>query len=198
MTGDRRAVWILAGIAAVEGGWVVMNLAVNGWRFVRYLGFAPDRAGTWPGWLAAALVAALFVGHALRLPSVRANLLRPSGLKLLAILLAVAAGILEEVMFRKWVMDSLLAQGCGAILQVLGSAFAFGAVHAVWGLMGRSLRAALGAMIATGVLGGLLGVVYLLGGRSLAPCIAAHFVINVLIEPGLVLAATRGEMSRRP
>ena len=32
-------------------------------------------------------------------------------------------------------------------------------------------------------------------GRSLAPCIVAHFLINAFIEPGLVLAAARGEMS---
>ncbi|MEO8191138.1 MAG: hypothetical protein ABI682_12415 [Acidobacteriota bacterium] len=33
-------------------------------------------------------------------------------------------------------------------------------------------------------------------GRSLAPCILSHFTINALAEPGLVLAALRGEMAR--
>jgi hypothetical protein len=60
--------------------------------------------------------------------------------------------------------------------------------------MGKSLRAAIGATVATGFLGMMLAVVFLLAGRSLAPCSVAHFVINLLIEPGLVLAATRGEM----
>ena len=50
------------------------------------------------------------------------------------------------------------------------------------------------ATVATSVLGMMLGVVFLLAGRSLAPCIVSHFIINLLIEPGLVLAATRGEM----
>jgi membrane protease YdiL (CAAX protease family) len=49
--------------------------------------------------------------------------------------------------------------------------------------------------VATGMLGVALAIVFVVGGRSLAPCIAAHFLINALIEPGLVLAATRGEMS---
>jgi membrane protease YdiL (CAAX protease family) len=196
MTAERKAALILGGCAALEGTWVVGNLAAHGWKLVRYLGFWPGRAGDGPGWIAAAVVAALFVANARRLPSVRENLLRPSFLKALAIALAVSAGILEEVIFRKWVMDALFVRNYGAVLQVLGAAFSFGIVHAIWGLMGKSLRAALGAMIATGVLGGMLGVVYLLAGRSLAPCIAAHFVINLLIEPGLVLAATRGEMGR--
>lgn len=86
----------------------------------------------------------------------------------------------------------------GVVVQVLGSGLLFGVLHGVWGLMGRSLRAAIGATLATGFLGMMLAVVFIAAGRSLAPCIVAHFVINALIEPGLVLAATRGEMTRRP
>jgi membrane protease YdiL (CAAX protease family) len=197
MTVERRCALILGGVALVEGWWVIINLVADSGRLFRFLGFAGGRTGEWPGWIAAAVTILIFVGYAQRLPSVRANMLKPSFLKVLAIAVAIAAGILEEVVFRKWVMDWAEAQGAGAILQVMASGFSFGAVHAVWGLMGKSPRAALGAMIATGVLGILLGIVYLLGGRSLAPCIAAHFLINVLIEPGLVLAASRGEMGKK-
>jgi len=49
----------------------------------------------------------------------------------------------------------------------------------------------------TALLGGALAIVYVIGGRSLAPCVAAHFAINALLEPGLVLAATRREMGGR-
>jgi membrane protease YdiL (CAAX protease family) len=116
---------------------------------------------------------------------------------LLAIALAISAGILEEVMFRRWTMNWLMERGHGAVVQVLGAGVLFGAIHGIWGLMGGSFRAALGATIATGFLGIMLGIVFLLAGRSLAPCISAHLVINILIEPGLVLAATRGEMGSR-
>jgi hypothetical protein len=194
MTADRKSGIILAIITALEAGWVLMNLQVSGWRFIRYLGFAPGMTGNLAGWLAAAFTTVIFVAFALRLPSVRENLFRPSFLKLLAIALAIAAGILEEVMFRRWTMNWLMAQGQGAVVQVLGAGLLFGAIHGVWGLMGKSLRAAIGATVATGFLGMMLGIVFLLAGRSLAPCIVAHFVINLLIEPGLVLAATRGEM----
>jgi membrane protease YdiL (CAAX protease family) len=125
---------------------------------------------------------------------VRDNLFRPSFLKLLAIALAIGSGILEEVMFRRWTMNWLMEQGQGVVVQVLGAGLLFGVVHGIWGLMGKSFRAALGATLATGFLGLMLGIVFLLAGRSLAPCVAAHFLINLLIEPGLVLAATRGEM----
>jgi len=63
------------------------------------------------------------------------------------------------------------------------------------GLMGKSIRAAVVAAIATGFLGAMLAVVFLLSGRRLAPCVVAHFAINLFAEPGLVLAATRGEMA---
>lgn len=194
ITSERKSALILGGIAAIECGWVALNLQLSGWRFIRYLGFAPGLSGDLAGWIAALVVTAIFVGFALRLPSVRANLFRPSGLKLLAIAVAVGAGILEEVVFRRWTMNWLMAIGYGPIIQVLGAALFFGLAHGVWGLMGKSLRAAIGATVATGFLGGMLAVVYLMAGRSLAPCIVAHFAINLLIEPGLVLAATRGEM----
>jgi len=196
MSAEQKSVLILGFFAVTEGSWFVLNLGFNGWHFFRYLGFAAGREGAGAGWVAALLVVLIFVGVACRLPSVRANLVRPSLLKVLALAVAVFAGTLEEVMFRKWIMDWLETNGHGAGIQVLASALAFGLVHAIWGLMGKSGRAAAGAMLATSFLGGLLAIVYVLAGRSVAPCIAAHFLINVLIEPGLVLAATRGEMGR--
>ena len=194
MTAERKSGIILASLTALEGAWIVMNLRVNGWRFIRYLGFASGQSGHLAGWIAATVATVVFVAFALRLPSVRANLFRPSFLKLLAIALAVVASVLEEVMFRRWTMNWLMAQGHGAVVQILGAGLLFGVAHGIWGLFGRSLRAAIGATVVTGFLGAMLGVVFLLSGRSLAPCIAAHFVINLLIEPGLILAATRGEM----
>jgi hypothetical protein len=194
MTAERKSGIILAIIAALELGWVLMNLRISGWRFIRYLGFAPGMSVNLAGWVAAVLATVIFVAFALRLPSVRENLFRPSYLKLLAIALAIGSGILEEVMFRRWTMNWLMEHGQGAVVQVLGAGLLFGAAHGIWGLMGKSFRAALGATVATGFLGIMLGIVFLLAGRSVAPCIVAHFAINLLIEPGLVLAATRGEM----
>ena len=38
----------------------------------------------------------------------------------------------------------------------------------------------------------LLAIVYVVGGRAIAPCIAAHAVLNLLIEPWLLIAAITG------
>lgn len=102
---------------------------------------------------------------------------------------------LEEAVFRKLLMDRLATNRHGTALQVLSSSLAFGVAHGVWGLFGRSMKAAVGATAATGTLG--LAMAYIVSGRTLAPCVAAHFLINAFVEPGLVLAATRGEMGQR-
>jgi membrane protease YdiL (CAAX protease family) len=193
---ERKSAWILAGIAALEGSWVAVNLALGGRRFIAFLGYGSGRAGTAAGWATASAVTLLFVLAAWRLPSVRQNMLALTWLKLLALAVAVSAGILEEVVFRKLLMDHLAAIGLGVALQIVISGLAFGAAHGVWGLMAKSVRTALGATIATGAMGAGLAIVYVAAGRSVAPCIAAHFLINALLEPGLVLAATRGEMGR--
>ncbi|MCU1220090.1 MAG: protease self-immunity protein family [Candidatus Angelobacter sp.] len=183
-------------IALSEGVWVVWSVHLSPSRFFRYAGLQQASDPGLLGWVLALLVIIGFVYFSRRLPSVRANLFRPSWLKLLALLVAVASGFCEETIFRKWLMDLLLHRGYGPVLQLAGSALAFGFAHAVWGLMRGSLRAALGAMVATGGLGLALALVYLASHRVVLPCIVAHFLINLFIEPGLVLAAVRGEMSR--
>jgi membrane protease YdiL (CAAX protease family) len=198
MSSERKSAIILALIAAIEGAWVLLNFYVNGTRFLSYLGFAPHIGGTTLGWLLAFVVTALYVAIAARLPSVRENLFRISWLKLLALAVAISAGILEEIVFRRWLMNHLQDRHhAGIIVQIAISGVAFGLAHGVWGLMGKSVRAAIGATVATGILGIGLAIVFVASGRNLAPCIVAHFLINLLIEPGLVLAATRGEMQRR-
>jgi membrane protease YdiL (CAAX protease family) len=193
-----RAALILAGFAVSEGAWVLVNLFPEPGPLLGYLGFAPGKLGTPLGWALALVVTVGFVVRSARLPSVRANLVRPSWLKLLAILMAIAAGILEEAFFRRMLMNWLQQGGVGVLLQVLASALAFGVAHGIWGLFGRSLRAALGATLATGALGAALALVYVAAGRSVAACVVAHVVIDFFIEPGLILAALRGEMARRP
>ena len=195
---EKKAAGIMGAIVLTEGTWVAVNALSNPGGFLRYLGLLPgSNTGTWPGWVLAAIVTVLFVARSAGLPSVRANLFKPSGLKVLAVALAVCAGILEEVLFRRFPMDYLLRHGYGALAQIVASGLLFGLAHGVWALMGGSVRAGIGAMLATTALGTALAVVYVAGGRSLAPCVAAHFALDVFIEPGLMLAATRGEMGRR-
>ena len=193
----RKAAIILAVITAIEGFFVFPPLVGNPVKFLVKFGLLPGPHLSPPlGWVLALLVAALFIWHSFRLPSVRENILRPSWLKLLAIALAVAAGVLEEFYFRQILMEWAMKRGAGVSIQVLFSAVTFGLAHAIWAFFRGSWRAGLGAMIATGLLGLLLAIVYLASSRNLGPCVAAHFAIDVFLEPGLVLAAVRGEMGR--
>ncbi len=193
---ERIALWILLGVLLCEGFPVAWWFNDNPARFIAYMGFVPEHDPGMVGWLLAALVTAVYVTYSSRIPSVRRHLFHFSALKVVAVAMAIAAGILEEIVFRRYVMDYVDRQGYGAVLQVLASGITFGAAHAVWGIMGRSLGAALGAAIATFAMGVLLGIVYIASQRSLAACIVAHVLITGLIEPGLVLAALRGEFRR--
>ncbi len=191
---EQKAAFILAGIAIAEGAWCFVNLRASVSRFFVYTGFTFARAPA-SGWGLALAVAALFTWFAARLPSVRATLFAPTFLKLLGLTVAITAGFREEAVFRKLLMDALHGRAHGAFVQVVVSGLAFGLVHGVWGLIRGSFTAALGPTIATGALGVALGLVFIASDRVLAPCIVAHMLINALAEPGLVLAAVRGEMS---
>jgi membrane protease YdiL (CAAX protease family) len=191
----RKAAVILACIAIAESAWVAAQMVSSSpGRLFRYLGFGGPAFPL--GWILAAAVAMLWVGVAARLPSVRRNLVMPSWLKLLALALAVSAAICEEAIFRKSLMNAAQTRGYGVAGQLAVSALAFGAAHAVWGLFRGSFRVALSVALVTGALGFLLALVFVASGRNLSPCVVSHFAINLFAEPGLVLAAVRGEMRR--
>ena len=102
---------------------------------------------------------------------------------------AIVTGTFEELFFRKMLMDWAAGGGAPPLIQILVSALIFGAAHAIWGLFGRQWRVAVGAALSTIVLGALLALVYLAAGRQVAPCVWAHMLINLALEPWLIFAA---------
>jgi len=117
-----------------------------------------------------------------------------SPFKLLGILSAVVGGIVEEVFFRRWIMDMFMSGGFAPILQVIISGIAFGLAHTSWTLLAkRDFKVTLPAILSTSVLGILLAIIYLAGGRNLGPCIFAHVLINIVVEPWLMLSAVSGK-----
>jgi membrane protease YdiL (CAAX protease family) len=118
-----------------------------------------------------------------------------SWFKLLGILSALVGGIVEEVFFRRWTMDMFMKGGFNPILQVIISGVAFGLAHASWTLLltKRDFKATLPAILSTSILGIFLAIIYLAGGRNLGPCIFAHVLINIVIEPWLMLSAVSGK-----
>ena len=133
------------------------------------------------------------------MPLIGQRFFEPHPLKLLAIVFALVTGTMEEIWFRHQLMDWVQGAGWGMIVQLMMSAVAFGLVHGVWGLFARDWRVAVGSVLATGVLGAALAVVYLMAGRHVAPCVWSHVAINLGLEPWLLVAAVgRGGRHRHP
>jgi len=202
---EIRIAWgFLAGVTVSEfiaigwafqfnGGWVEALL--------KYLGTPP---GTLSAWLMAAAVTGAYVAYsATRSPVIREYAFRPSNwapfwaLRLFAIPMAFVTGFFEEAFFRKSVMDMAAGHGYGDLTQILISAVVFGLAHAIWGVFGGKVRAALAVMLATTTLGALLALVYLAGNRSVSPCVAAHIGLNLFLEPWLVISSATLSWGKR-
>ncbi len=184
--------WPLAMLASGPTGW---------WGAVRLLGIGAAHAAAPLSWGIALVVVVVFCGLSMRgYPLIRQHLLDVTShpaLKAVAMVFGTAAAIVEEVWFRRLPMDWAAGRGWGALTQVALAAILFALPHAVWGVAARSVRVLVGSVVATGLLGAALAVVYLTAGRVLAPCIWAHTAINGLLEPWLFLAAmTRGMQAR--
>lgn len=166
---------------------------------VRNLGFASGERAPWFAWAAALVFAATYVAFTFwALPSVARSQREVSVFKLVGLIAAFASGVMEEVVFRRWLMDAALSAGLGDVGQVLLSGVVFGLAHLSWHAFNFDWRFSLQATIATTAAGLALAAIYLLGGRNLGPCIAAHFLINAVIEPWLVLSAISRPPSDRP
>jgi hypothetical protein len=163
------------------------------------LGFERNSIASPIAWILAAIVGIVYVSYTLKAIPFIASMQREISLfKLLGILAAVVGGIVEEVFFRRWIMDMLMFRGFASVTQVIISGIAFGLAHASWTLLAkRDFKATLPAIISTLILGILLAVIYLAGGRNLGPCIFAHVLINIVIEPWLMLSAVSGKW-RKP
>jgi uncharacterized protein len=159
------------------------------------LGFERESIAPPLAWILATITAIAYVLYTMKaIPLVLAKQKEISLFKLLGILSAVVGGIVEEVFFRRWIMDMLMSGGVTPILQVIISGVAFGLVHASWTLLAkRDFKATIPAIISTSILGIFLAIIYLAGGRNLGPCIFAHVLINIVIEPWLMLSAVSGK-----
>lgn len=117
-----------------------------------------------------------------------------SAFKVLGILVAVSAAVVEEAFFRRVIMDELLGADWPTVVQVVASGLTFGLAHGIWGIMTRRISVGVGTMVATGTLGTALRIVYVVGDRSLAPVIVSHFIVTATIQPGIAFAAFTGQI----
>ena len=173
---------------------LVMVLGGRRIPMFQHLGFEKDLIASPLSWLLAAAVGAIYLVYTLRaIPFIAKMQREVSRLKLLGILAALVGGIVEEVCFRRWLMDQLMFGGFGPVVQVMVSGVAFGFAHASWMLFKHDFRFVLPAIVSTSILGVSLAFIYLFGGRNLGPCIMAHVMINLVLEPWLILSAVSGK-----
>ena len=106
----------------------------------------------------------------------------------------LSAGIVEEIFFRGFVMNQLRWSGFSVTAQVIASGVLFGAAHVGWGVLAGKPQwnVAIGAMVTTSILGLLYALIYIASRRSLMPVLIGHVLMDVLIEPWLVMVTLAG------
>jgi membrane protease YdiL (CAAX protease family) len=193
---DRRKTALILGMTSLfMFSPLAMSLFWHPIPLFQNLGFERESMAPPLAWILATITAIAYVLYTMKsIPLVLAKQKEISLFKLLGILSAVVGGIVEEVFFRRWIMDMFMSGGFNPILQVIISGIAFGLAHTSWTLLAkRDFKATLPAIISTSILGIFLAIIYLAGGRNLGPCIFAHVLINIVIEPWLMLSAVSGK-----
>ena len=195
MTDRRKTVLILGMTSLFMFSALAMSLFWHPIPLFQNLGFERESIAPALAWILATITAIAYVLYTMKaIPLVLAKQKEISLFKLLGILSAVVGGIVEEVFFRRWIMDMLMSGGVAPILQVIISGVAFGLAHTSWTLLAkRDFKVKIPAILSTSTLGIFLAIIYLAGGRNLGPCIFAHVLINTVIEPWLMLSAVSGK-----
>ncbi len=195
---DRRKTVLILGMTSI---FMLSPLAMSFfWHPIplfQNLGFEKDLIAPPLAWVLATITAIAYVSYTMKvIPLVLVKQKEISSFKLMGFLSALAA-IVEEVFFRRWIMDMLMSRGVAPILQVLISGIVFGLAHASSIVARGDFKFAIPAIISTSVLGTLLAIIYLVGGRNFGPCIFAHAIINLFIEPWLMLSSVSGKWRRK-
>jgi hypothetical protein len=187
----RRAAFILGAVIVLQGATILAFHTA----FIDPIFQHVNRVGA-IGWISATVAALAYIAYSVRGLHLQPYMRNVSAFRLLGPLMAIPSSILEEIFFRQYAMNVLARWGQGVAVQVVVSALVFGVLHAAWGFRG-GIRALLGALVATTLLGAMLAIVYLASNRVVFPCIAAHFAINFVLEPWLVYAYVVLALRRR-
>lgn len=189
----RRAGWLLLGMSTMMAAPLVSIMIYKPNFWSELFGINETMFRIPLAWMLAGGITLGYVIYTMRVvPMVRHNLWERSWLKLIGIFAALISGIFEELFFRARLMDWLNNNNINLLWQILASAFVFGVAHGLWGLFSRDKRIIIPTIVSTFTLGGVLAITYVVGERNLFPCILSHIIINLIIEPWLVLSAVTG------
>ncbi|MFJ3387407.1 CPBP family intramembrane glutamic endopeptidase [Lysinibacillus sp. NPDC086135] len=191
--------WILVSIASMLTASIIFWFYNNPEGFIENgIGFRTDVFSNIFIWIFTLLIITGYIAYTLSaIPFVKAHLFTISWLKVIGIWAAVVTGIVEEVVFRHILMEYLLTIAFSDVAQILISGILFGIAHGMWVLLKGAWKFALPAIISTTILGGLLATLYIVAGRSTFAPIVAHILINMFIEPWLMLSAVSGKWSSK-
>jgi len=192
---DKKSAIILINISFTITIWLSFKYFINPQQFItHYLGIEQGIFNNLTYWLLTLTVAVCYIIYTIIfIPFVRKRLFVFSHLKLLGIWVAFTSSTVEELFFRKRLMDWLSELNISAVIQVLVSAVIFGLAHSAWGLLRGEVKVILPVVLATTILGAALAILYLLTERNILAPMIAHILINLLIEPWLILAAVSGK-----
>ncbi|MDQ0208686.1 CPBP family intramembrane glutamic endopeptidase [Alkalicoccobacillus murimartini] len=190
--------WILVSISSALTLSLIYWYIGNPQRFVTTrIGFDLELLTDLSVWIFTLLIV---IGYSIytvfAIPFVKAHLFTFSWLKLIGIWAAIVTGIVEEVLFRHVLMDYLFSIDLSSFAQIIISGLVFGLVHGAWGLLRGELKVILPVVLSTSVLGCLLAALYIFTDRSTFAPIVAHVLINIIIEPWLMLSAVSGKWKR--
>ncbi|QDI92551.1 CPBP family intramembrane metalloprotease [Salicibibacter halophilus] len=193
--GEKKTAFILVGVSSFLTFWLVFMYLRDPQQFIEHrLGINPEAFNHPIVWILTFVIAIGYIMYTAKgIPFVRDNLFTISSLKVIGIWIAIVSSTIEEILFRQILMDWLMSLDFSITLQVLASAILFGLAHSAWVLLGGDLKIALPAILGTTVLGGLLAILYIVGDRNILAPIVAHILINLFIEPWLILAAVTGD-----
>ena len=143
-----------------------------------------------PAWavVSALLFGVAYGGLTLTNPGLRPFLGILQPLKAEAAVAVLIAAFVEEVAFRGYVMLELRRAGLPVAVQILASGAIFGAAHFNYSLPGA---------VSAFVIGSVFALIYVFGRRSLIPVIAGHAVVDLIIEPALIMWVLAGFPSPR-
>ena len=182
---------LLFGMSTFMAVFIIIGITNNPTGFINYMGINKTALGIPLAWCVAIFVSICYIIYSARMiPVVRRNLFNFNcWFKLLGVYAAFSSGIVEELVFRKMLMNWLDINGLNVILQIIISAFAFGFLHFSWSLFGKNMKIGIGSALSTIVLGLSLAFIYVIAERNVLPAIIAHILINLFIEPWLILNA---------
>ena len=106
--------------------------------------------------------------------------------KLASVPASLSAGFCEEFLYRGFIFWLLAAAGGRGASQLIIASIAFGLAHCFWGPWG---------MLWTAILGATFGLV-VLWRHNVWPAVAAHALLDLCIEPGLLEKALTGGFNR--